>query len=56
MVPPRPISFRVTPCSPRKNARVTTKDGMPSLATNAPITTPISAPTAMPIRTATTQL
>ena len=56
MVPPRPISFRVMPCRPRKNANVTTNDGIPSLATSNPITRPTTAPTASPMSTATGQL
>ena len=46
--PPSPISLSVTPCRPRKNASVTTNDGMPSLARSSPIASPISAPQSTP--------
>ncbi len=48
--PPSPMSLSVTPCSPRKNARVTTNDGIPTLARSTPIASPISAPHATPTR------
>ena len=44
MVPPSPMITSITPWRPRKNARVTTNDGMPSLATSRPMIVPITAP------------
>ena len=47
--------FRARACSARKNASVTTKDGMPSLDTSVPSTRPMAAPHAMPAMVATHQ-
>ena len=46
----------MTPCRPRKVAKVTTNDGMPSLATSSPMHRPMNAPVAIPARTEGNQL
>src|SRR3954454_5259158 len=51
-VPPSPISFSVTPCQPRNNARVTTNDGIRTTLTSVPVPSPITAPVAIAARTA----
>ena len=51
--PPSPISQRFTPCRARKNASVTTNDGMPSFATRPPMISPIAAPKTSAASTAT---
>ena len=44
IVPPSPMMSRITPCNARNAAKVTTKLGMPSLATSRPISRPMMTP------------
>ena len=53
--PPAPMTISSSPCRPRKRPRVTTKDGMPTLATKNPMNVPIRMPIANAIASATTQ-
>ncbi len=50
--PPGPMSFSGAACRARKNASVTTNDGMPSRETRRPIASPMIAPIPRPASTA----
>ena len=53
--PPAPITISSTPCRPRNRPSVTTKDGMPTLATKKPMNVPMTMPMANAIARATIQ-
>ena len=53
IVPPSRAICRTMPWIPKKNARVTTKAGIPILATRKPMTAPTVAPTRKPVGIAT---
>src|SRR3954452_2421969 len=55
-VPPSPISRSVMPCSPRKNASVTMKDGIPIRDTSRAMSVPMTSPVTTAASTASGQL